>query len=63
MNMKKGKYVTISTDELEWIKTKMDKTIHIIYFTLLSEIDPILFNKDYRLLPLPGADKAYELLR
>ena len=59
----KGKYVTITEDELERIKTKKDKTIHIIYFTKLTEIDPILFDKDYYLAPLPGADKAYELLR
>ena len=37
--------MTISEDELERIKTKADKTIHIIHFAKMSEIDPILFEK------------------
>lgn len=59
----KGHYVTFSADELEQLKAPKDKTIHIEHFAKLSEIDPILFDKDYYLAPEPGAEKAYELLR
>lgn len=59
----KDKYVTFSSDELEKIKTKEDKTIHVEHFAKMSEIDTILFDKDYYLVPEPGAEKPYELLR
>lgn len=59
----KGKYVVIDNDELEKIKTKKDKTIHIEHFAKLSEVDQIYYEKNYYLVPEPGAEKAYELLR
>lgn len=59
----KGKYVTISEDELEKIKTKKDKTIHIEHFAKLADIDQIYYEKNYYLVPEAGAEKAYELLR
>lgn len=59
----KGKYVTITQDELESIKTKKDKTIHIIQFAKMSEIDNIYYDKNYYILPDAGGEKAYELFR
>jgi len=59
----KGRYVTFTPDELEKIKSKKDKTIHIIHFAKMSEIDSLYFQKNYYLVPDAGADKAYELLR
>jgi DNA end-binding protein Ku len=59
----KDRYVTFTQDELEKIKTKKDKTIHIEHFAKMSEIDSLYFQKDYYLVPEPGADKPYELLR
>lgn len=59
----KGHYVTFTPDELEKIKTKKDKTIHIIHFSKMSEIDSLYFQKNFYLVPDIGADKAYELLR
>ena len=59
----KGHYVTFTPDELERIKSKKDKTIHIEHFAKMSEVDNILFDKDYYLVPEQGAEKAYELLR
>ena len=50
----KGRYVTITDDELEKIKTKNDKTIHIIHFSKMSEIDPILFERNYYVVPDTG---------
>ena len=58
-----GKYVVMTKDELEKIKTKKDKTIHIIQFVNLPEIDQIYYEKNYYAIPEPGAEKAFELLR
>lgn len=59
----KGHYVTFTPDELEKIKSTRDKTIHIVHFAKMSEIDPLLFDRDYYLAAESGAEKAYELLR
>lgn len=59
----KGKYVTFTEDELEKIKTKKDKTIHILHFAKLSDVDQIYYEKNYYVVPEPGAEKACELLR
>lgn len=59
----KNKYVTMTEDELERIKTHKDRTIHIIQFSKMSEINMIYYEKDYYAVPETGAEKAYELLR
>ena len=59
----KDKYVVMTEDELERIKTKKDKTIHILQFAKMSEVDMIYYEKDYYAIPDSGAEKAYELLR
>lgn len=59
----KDRYVTITNDELEKIKTKKDKTIHIEHFAKMSDIDHIYFEKNYYVVPNVGAEKAFELLR
>ena len=58
-----GKYVVMTEEELEKIKTKKDKTIHIIQFVNLPEIDQIYYEKNYYAIPEAGAEKAFELLR
>ena len=59
----KDKYVVMTDDELERIKTKKDKTIHILQFAKMSEVNMIYYEKDYYAIPEAGAEKAYELLR
>lgn len=59
----KGKYVVMTDDDLEKIKTRKDKTIHIIQFAKIAEIEPIYYEKDYYAIPDVGAEKAYGLLR
>lgn len=54
----KGKYVTFTSDELEKIKTKKDRTIHVKHFAKMSEMDSILFDKNYYLVPEAGAEKV-----
>ena len=59
----KGKYVVMTNEELEKLKTKKDKTIQILQFAKISEVNMIYFEKDYYAVPDSGAEKAYELLR
>jgi len=58
-----GKYVIMTEEELEKIKTKKDKTIHVIQFVNLTEIDSLYYERNYYVIPESGAEKAFELLR
>lgn len=53
----------MTDDELERIKTRKDKTIHILQFSKMSEINMIYYEQDYYAIPEAGAEKAFELLR
>lgn len=57
------KYVIMTEEEIEKIKTKKDKTIHIIQFVNLAEINQIYYERNYYAIPEAGAEKAFELLR
>lgn len=59
----KDRYVVMTEEDLEKIKTKKDKTIHILQFAKMSEVNMIYYEKDYYAVPDAGAEKAYELLR
>jgi DNA end-binding protein Ku len=58
----KGRYVTISADELAAVDPKGARTIDIEDFVALEEIDPIYYDATYYLAPDKGAGKAYGLL-
>ena len=57
------KYVIVSSDDLEKIKTEKDKSIQILHFANLNQISPIYYDKTYHATPDVGGDKAFELLR
>ena len=57
------KYVTITDDDLEKIKTEKDKSIQILHFASLNQISPTYFDKTYYAVPEAGGEKAFELLR
>ena len=59
----KGKFVIVTDDDLEKIKTEKDRTIHILHFTDISEINPVYFEKTYYVIPELSGEKAFELLR
>lgn len=59
----KDRYVTITEEEIEKIKTKKDKTIHILHFSKMSEVDQIYYEKNYYVVPEIGGEKPFELLR
>lgn len=59
----KGKFVTVTDEDFEKAKSEKDKTIHILHFTELPNIQPVYFDKTYHVIPEQGGDKAFELLR
>jgi DNA end-binding protein Ku len=59
----KDRYVVITDDEIEKIKTEKEKAIQIQHFVKLDEISPVYYEKTYMAAPEPGGEKAFELLR
>lgn len=58
-----GRYILLREEDLENLPGAESKTIDILDFIDLSEIDPIYFDKSYYLEPNPGGEKAYTLLK
>lgn len=57
------KYVVITDDEIEKIKTEKEKSIQILHFANLNQISPVYYDKTYQAAPEAGGEKAFELLR
>ena len=62
-----GKFVIVSGEDIESAKAEVQaRTIEIVDFVSLTEIDPIYFDKSYYLAPqaeVAASSKAYNLLR
>jgi DNA end-binding protein Ku len=58
-----GRYVIINEEDLEKIPDERTRTVDIVDFVSLQEIDPIYFDKTYYLAPGEAGEKAYSLLR
>ena len=56
------RYVLVDPDELDALNPKATKTIDIVEFVDLDEIDPIYYDHSYYLAPTAGGAKAYRLL-
>lgn len=59
----KDKYVVITDEEIEKIKTENEKSIQILHFAELNQISPVYYEKTYQAAPEAGGEKAFELLR
>jgi DNA end-binding protein Ku len=59
----KDRYVVITDEDIERIKTEKDKTIQILQTDDPSGINPVLYNKTYNVVPDLGGERAFELLR
>ncbi|KQU25256.1 Ku protein [Bacillus sp. Leaf13] len=60
----KGKFVVLEDNELEELKKQNEeKSVEIMDFVKIEEIDPIYFNRSYFMSPNDGGIKAYSLLR
>lgn len=58
-----GKFVILTNEDFEDIEVKSEKTVEIMDFVKLEEVDPIYFDKTYFLGPQETGGKAYTLLR
>lgn len=59
----KDRYVIVTDDDIEKIKTEKDNSIDILLFTDLSSIPTVYFNKSYYCVSGKGSEKAFELLQ
>lgn len=57
-----GNYVIINEEDVDRIPLETTKTIDILDFVSLDQVDPIYFDKTYYLEPSAGGEKAYTLL-
>lgn len=57
-----GEYVTISQEELDSLDPEAVRTIDILEFIDLDEIDPMYYDSAYHLVPDPTTVKPYKLL-
>jgi DNA end-binding protein Ku len=59
----RGKFVVLKDEDFARADVEATKTVDIINFVALDEVDPLLFYKPYYLEAGKGGDKAYVLLR
>jgi len=57
-----GRYVLMTDEELESVTPERSRTIEIIEFIDLKEVDPVYYDHPYYLVPSKGGEKAYRLL-
>lgn len=57
-----GKYIVITDEELESVSPERSRTIEIVEFIDMKEVDPIYYEHPYYLVPSKGGEKAYRLL-
>jgi DNA end-binding protein Ku len=58
----KGKWVTITDEDLEALELESLRTIDVVEFAPAEQIDPIFYEKTYYMVPNEGALKAYRLI-
>jgi DNA end-binding protein Ku len=59
----KDRYVVVSDEEIEKIKTEKEKSIQILHFAQLNQISPVYYDRTYQAVPDSGGERAFELLR
>jgi DNA end-binding protein Ku len=59
----KGRYLPVEDEELERFAARQEKTIQILGFVELSEVDPVYYERAYWLEPQERAERPYVLLR
>lgn len=58
----KGQYVLFTEEELKNVEPESARTMEILEFVKLDEIDPVYFDASYYIAPEEGGEKAYRLL-
>jgi len=59
----KGKYVILSDEDFRAAALASSKTIDVLDFVRVEEIDPRFFDTPYYVVPAKGGEKGYALLR
>jgi DNA end-binding protein Ku len=57
-----NQYIPITDEELESVSPERSRTIEIVEFIDMQEVDPIYYDHPYYLVPSQGGEKAYGLL-
>ena len=57
-----SKYIVMTDEELESVSPERSRTIEIVEFIDMKEVDPIYYDHPYYLVPAKGGEKAYRLL-
>ncbi len=57
-----GKYIVITDEELESVSPERSRTIEIVEFIDMNDVDPIYYDHPYYLVPAKGGEKSYCLL-
>jgi DNA end-binding protein Ku len=55
-------YVLMTDEELESVSPERSRTIEIVDFIDIKEVDPVYYDHPYYLVPSKGGEKAYRLL-
>jgi DNA end-binding protein Ku len=55
-------YILVTDEELESVTPERSRTIEIVEFIDMKEVDPVYYDHPYYLVPLKGGEKAYQLL-
>lgn len=56
------KYILITDEELESVSPERSRTIEIVEFIDMEDVDPLYYDHPYYLVPAKGGEKAYRLL-
>ncbi|MHB8772693.1 MAG: non-homologous end joining protein Ku [Syntrophales bacterium] len=56
------KYILVTDEELESVSPERSRTIEIVEFIDMAEVDPLYYDHPYYLVPAKGGEKAYRLL-
>jgi DNA end-binding protein Ku len=56
------RYLPITDEELESVSPERSRTIEIVEFIDMNEVDPVYYDHPYYLVPLKGGEKSYRLL-
>jgi DNA end-binding protein Ku len=56
------KYILMTDEELESVSPERSRTIEIVDFIDIKEVDTIYYDHPYYLVPSKGGEKAYQLL-
>jgi len=56
------RYLPMTDEELESVSPERSRTIEIVEFIDMNEVDPVYYDHPYYLVPMKGGEKAYRLL-